>query len=257
MVRSAHTRFLIHTVCAVLSVTTAACSNKTSAASVTPAGGGGRGRGGRGGGDAPVVTANATEKDVAVEIAAIGNVEAYATISIRSQVTGLLQEIAFHEGDFVKKRQTLFTLDRRPFEAALAQAEANLVRDEALLAQAESQLTRDAANAEYLQLSRERQTQPLEPCEPVTLVPGSSRSCPSVTTVSPDFNPFATTIDSPDRWPIVIGRCSTAESGLTTRIRTARLGPSAPPGLARGSGGSGSSRTFPSCSFGGRLPPVC
>jgi len=162
MLRSAHTRILIRTLCAVLSVTAAACSNKTSAASVT-SGGGGRGRGGRGGGgDAPVVTANATERDVPVEIAAIGNVEAYATISIRSQVTGLLQEVSFHEGDFVKKGQILFTLDRRPFEAALAQAEANLVRDQALLAQAESQLTRDAANAEYLQLSRERQAQLVE-----------------------------------------------------------------------------------------------
>src|SRR3954467_6908090 len=147
----------------LLAAISAACSNNTSAAAPGTAGaggGGGRGRGGRGGGgDAPVVTAKASEKDVAVEIAAIGNVEPYATISIRSQITGLLQEVAFHEGDFVKKGQLLFTLDRRPFEAALAQAEANLVRDRALLAQAESQLTRDAANAEYQQLSRERQAQ--------------------------------------------------------------------------------------------------
>ena len=158
-------RVLISSVC-LLAAVSAACSNNTSAAAPGTGGGGGgggRGRGGRGGGgDAPVVTAKATEKDVAVEIAAIGNVEPYASISIRSQVTGLLQEVAFHEGDFVKKGQLLFTLDRRPFEAALAQAEANLVRDQALLAQAESQLTRDAANAEYQQLSRERQAQLVE-----------------------------------------------------------------------------------------------
>src|SRR5262249_29475661 len=77
--------------------------------------------------------------------------------SVRSQVTGQLQEISFREGDFVKKDQQLFTLDRRPFEAALAQAEANLTRDKALLAQAEAQLTRDASNAEYQQLTAERQ----------------------------------------------------------------------------------------------------
>jgi membrane fusion protein, multidrug efflux system len=138
--------------------TGAACSNKTSAAGTTPTTG--RGRGGRGGGgDAPVVTAKVSERDVPVDIAAIGNVEAYATISIRSQVTGQLQEIAFHEGDSVRAGQTLFTLDRRPFEAALAQAEANLARDKALLAQAEAQLNRDAANAEYQQLTSERQSQ--------------------------------------------------------------------------------------------------
>jgi len=106
-----------------------------------------------------VVTAKATEKDVPVDLAAIGNVEAYASISIRSQITGQLQEIAFHEGDFVKKGDLLFTIDRRPFEAALAQADANLTRDKALLAQSEAQLARDASNAEYQQLSAERQAQ--------------------------------------------------------------------------------------------------
>jgi multidrug efflux system membrane fusion protein len=136
-----------------------ACGSNTSAAA--PAAGGGRGRGGRGGdgGAAPVVTTKVTEKDVPVDLAAIGNVEAFATISIRSQVTGLLTELDFHEGDLVKQGQKLFTLDRRPFEAALAQAEANLMRDKALLAQAQAQLARDAANAEYQQLSAERQGQ--------------------------------------------------------------------------------------------------
>ena len=135
-----------------------ACGSNPSAAA---AGGGGRGRGGRGGdgGAAPVVTAKVSEKDVPVDLAAIGNVEAYATISIRSQVTGLLTDLAFHEGDLVKQGQQLFVLDRRPFEAALAQAEANLARDKALLEQAIAQLGRDAANAEYQQLSFERQSQ--------------------------------------------------------------------------------------------------
>jgi multidrug efflux system membrane fusion protein len=143
-----------------LALAGAACTSNTSAAGP---GGGGGGRGGRGrGGDsgpAPVVTAKATEKDVPVDLAAIGNVEAYASISIRCQVTGLLQDIAFREGDVVKKGDLLFTLDRRPFEAALAQAEANLTRDKALLAQSEAQLARDASNAEYMQLTAERQAQ--------------------------------------------------------------------------------------------------
>jgi membrane fusion protein, multidrug efflux system len=138
-----------------------ACGNNTSAAGT---GGGGGGRGGRGGGrggggDAPVVVAKVSQRDVPVDIAAIGNVEAYVSISVRSQVTGLLNELDFHEGDLVKQGQVLFTLDRRPFQAALAMAEANLTRDKALLAQAEAQLARDAANAEYQQLTAERQAQ--------------------------------------------------------------------------------------------------
>ncbi len=137
------------------SLAASACGSNSSAA------GAGGGRGGRGRGDAaaaPVVTAKVTQKDVPVDIAAIGNVEAYASISVRSQVTGQITEIAFHEGDSVRVGQLLFSIDRRPFEAALAQADANLLRDKALLAQAEAQLTRDAANAEYMQISAERQT---------------------------------------------------------------------------------------------------
>jgi multidrug efflux system membrane fusion protein len=138
-----------------------ACGNNTAAAGPGGGGGGGgRGRGGRGGGgDAPVVTAKVTEKDVPIDLAAIGNVEAFVSNSVRSQVTGTLVEVAFHEGDVVKQGQLLFNLDRRPFEAALVQAEANLTRDKALLAQAEAQLSRDAANAEYQQLTAERQAQ--------------------------------------------------------------------------------------------------
>jgi multidrug efflux system membrane fusion protein len=137
-----------------------ACGNNTAAAGPGGGGGGGRGRGGRGGGgDAPVVTAKVTEKDVPIDLAAIGNVEAFVSNSVRSQVTGTLVEVAFHEGDVVKQGQLLFNLDRRPFEAALVSAEANLTRDKALLAQAEAQLSRDASNAEYQQLTSERQAQ--------------------------------------------------------------------------------------------------
>jgi multidrug efflux system membrane fusion protein len=137
----------------VITIVGAGCSG--SAASP-----GGGGRGGRGRGDfgaVPVVVTKVTERDVPVDLAAIGNVEAYTTISVRSQVTGQLESANFREGDFVKKDQLLFTIDKRPFEAALQQAQANLTRDQALLNQAEAQLVRDGANAEYSQLSAERQ----------------------------------------------------------------------------------------------------
>ena len=90
-----------------------ACSNNTSAAAPGAGGGGGRGRGGRGGGgDAPVVTAKVSEKDVPIDLAAIGNVEAFVSNSVRSQVTGTLVEVAFREGDVVKQGELLFQLDR-------------------------------------------------------------------------------------------------------------------------------------------------
>ena len=144
--------------CVTAALAAAACNGSTSAAGPGGGGRGGRGRGGDGG-PAPVVTAKVVEKDVPLDLAAIGNVEAYTTISVRSQITGQLQEALFREGDVVRKGEQLFTIDRRPFEAALLMAEANLTRDKALLAQAEAQLARDASNAEYQQLTSERQAQ--------------------------------------------------------------------------------------------------
>jgi multidrug efflux system membrane fusion protein len=146
--------------CCLLAGATA-CTSGTSAE--VAGGGGGRGRGGRGrgadgGGAVPVVTATVAQKDVPVNIEAIGNVEAYSTISVRSQVTGILTDVLFREGDSVKKGQHLFTIDPRAIQAQLEQAQANLKRDEALLSQAEAQLARDAANAEFSQLTAERQT---------------------------------------------------------------------------------------------------
>jgi multidrug efflux system membrane fusion protein len=134
---------------------TAGCSGSAAGTAGGGSGRGGRGRGGEGGA-VPVVTTKVAERDVPVDLAAIGNVEPYTSISVRSQVTGQLKEVSFREGDFVKKGQLLFSIDRRPFEAALQQVQANLVRDQALLSQAEAQLVRDGAQAEYSQLSSER-----------------------------------------------------------------------------------------------------
>src|SRR5260370_16654853 len=144
--------------CGLLALGLAGC---TSGAAAAGPGGGGRGRGGEGGA-VRVVTTKVGERDVPVDRAAIGNVEAYTGISVRSQITGQLREASFHEGDMVKKGELLFTIDQRPFEAALQQAQANLVRDQALLSQAEAQLARDAAQAEYQQLAPQRQA-PLPP----------------------------------------------------------------------------------------------
>jgi len=87
----------------------------------------------RGGEVVPVTVATAVQKNVPVQIRAVGNVEPYSTVSIKSQVTGIINQAHFKEGQDVKKGQLLFTIDPRPLEAALKQAEANLARDAAQL----------------------------------------------------------------------------------------------------------------------------
>jgi multidrug efflux system membrane fusion protein len=135
--------------------------NRTAAEGTGGPGGPGGGRSGRGGrgGVQPVVIAKATQRDVPVDIAAVGNVEAYTLITVRSQITGTLDQVFIHEGDLVKKGDLLFTIDPRPLQSMLDQAQANLARDQALLNQAEAQLARDASSAEYQQLAAERQSQ--------------------------------------------------------------------------------------------------
>jgi multidrug efflux system membrane fusion protein len=101
------------------------------------------------GGDVPVLVATATKRDVPVEVQVIGNVEAYSTITVKAQVGGQLTNAYFQEGDFVKKGEKLFTIDKRPLEAAYNQALANVTRDEASLGQARANEMRDQAQADF------------------------------------------------------------------------------------------------------------
>jgi membrane fusion protein, multidrug efflux system len=133
-----------HILCALaavaLSLPLASCSSPTETA---PAAGGGPGRGGRGaGGAVPVLTARVERKPIPVTVPAVGTVESFVTVQIRSQVTGQLGTIHFSEGQEVKQGDPLFSLDQRPFRAALQQAEAVLARDTATYKNAQLQATR-------------------------------------------------------------------------------------------------------------------
>lgn len=125
--------------------------NKGDVSADAPAGKGGKKGKGRGGdgGPVPVVVAKVVQKNVPIEVSAVGNVEAYSTINVIPQVGGQLTEVFFHEGDYVKKGAKLFLIDPRPLEAMVAQAEANIARDTALLQQAQANLARDTANQKY------------------------------------------------------------------------------------------------------------
>ncbi len=104
-------------------------------------------KGGQGGqqkkyGAAPVRVAKAETRDVPNTIDVVGNVEAYLTLSVTSQVNGQIDKIHFKEGDFVSIGNPLITIDPRPFRAALAQAEANTNRDTAQMKNAQREEAR-------------------------------------------------------------------------------------------------------------------
>jgi membrane fusion protein, multidrug efflux system len=90
----------------------------------------------------PVVTAQVRQHDEPIVLSGIGTVEALNMASIQSQVTGLLEEVDFVEGQTVKRGDVLAKIDPRLFEAALAQARGQLAKDTALHAQAQSDLAR-------------------------------------------------------------------------------------------------------------------
>ena len=79
----------------------------------------------------PVTVATAMQKIVPVQIRAIGNVEAFNTVSIKAQVNGAIARVHFGEGDDVRGGALLFTIDPRPYDAALKQSEATLAKDRA------------------------------------------------------------------------------------------------------------------------------
>src|SRR5271163_1747904 len=89
-----------------------------------------------------VRVAPVTLGDMPLTIDALGTVTPFETVTIRTQIAGNLQEVGFTEGQIVKKGDFLAQIDPRPYEAALAQAQGQLAKDQALLGQAQGDLTR-------------------------------------------------------------------------------------------------------------------
>jgi multidrug efflux system membrane fusion protein len=151
-------RGLIHSLTIVAALTATACTGGD-AHTATPAAGGGRGRGGDQ--TVPVTVAAVVQKSMPIEIRVIGAVEAYSVVSVHAQITGQLTDVNFKEGEDVRRDQVLFRLDRRPLEAALLAAQANLQRDIAQAANAKVVAQRYAdlagrgiATTEQLETSR-------------------------------------------------------------------------------------------------------
>jgi multidrug efflux system membrane fusion protein len=104
----------------------------------------GGGRGGRQGmiGPIPVTYATATKGSIGVYLDAIGTVTPTYTDQITPQVTGVITQVHYTEGQFVHKGDPLIDIDDRPYQAQLEQAQGALERDQNLLAEAEMDLTR-------------------------------------------------------------------------------------------------------------------
>ena len=107
----------------------------------TAADGSARGPGGQNG-PVPVSVATAAYGDVALRIPALGTVTPLATVTVRTQISGILEKIAFTEGQLVHQGDLLAQIDPRPYEAVVQQMQGNLRRDQALLADAKLDLTR-------------------------------------------------------------------------------------------------------------------
>ena len=98
---------------------------------------------------APVLTARVAQKVLPVQAEAIGHVEASATVTVKSQIGGMLQQVAFTAGQDVRKGDLLFKIDPRPQQTALQQAQGNLERDLARMRNAQADARR------YQQLFRQ------------------------------------------------------------------------------------------------------
>jgi membrane fusion protein, multidrug efflux system len=93
----------------------------------------------------PVLVATATQKTVPLLVQATGVVEAYSTVSIKSQVGGQLTGVYFQQGQTIKKGDLLFTIDPRPLQAALMQAEAAKAKDLAVVKQTQATVSQAIA----------------------------------------------------------------------------------------------------------------
>jgi membrane fusion protein, multidrug efflux system len=100
----------------------------------------------------PVLAVKVEKRDVPIELSAIGNVEALQSVAVQARVSGEIQSVAFREGQDVKPGDLLFTIDPRPYQAALAEAQARVERDRALAKNSEETAERyaDLVKKEYV-----------------------------------------------------------------------------------------------------------
>jgi multidrug efflux system membrane fusion protein len=90
----------------------------------------------------PVLTSQAERRDVSIWREGLGNVAAFYTVTVKTQVDGRIDKVLFNEGQHVKKGDVLFQIDPRPFQIQLLSAQAALERDQSTLKNAQLNLDR-------------------------------------------------------------------------------------------------------------------
>jgi len=132
----------------IAALSSAGCSDRAAGKPATPS--------------VPVGVAEVIQKAVPLQVTAFGNVQAYTSVAVKSQVAGQIVQVHFSEGQDVRKSALLFTIDPRPFEAALRQAEATLLQRRAEETQAGANLVRDIAQLENARVQEQRYRQLVE-----------------------------------------------------------------------------------------------
>ena len=110
----------------------------------------------------PVGAAVVEKKMVPVQVTAVGTVQAFTTVALKSQIAGQIVQVHFTEGQDVAPGQLLFTIDPRPMQAVVRQTEANVAKDTAQLRQAEAALAQRHAEVLQAQANLERDLAQLE-----------------------------------------------------------------------------------------------
>ena len=93
-------------------------------------------------GPVEVYVAPVTQKDVPVYLELVGQTSGFQDVEIRARVEGFLETVSFREGSFVKKGDLLYTIDRKPLEATLAESKADQQTAEADLSKANNDVNR-------------------------------------------------------------------------------------------------------------------
>jgi multidrug efflux system membrane fusion protein len=104
----------------------------------------------------PVTVTEAAQRDVPVQVRAIGNVQALATVGVQSMINGEVVKVHFAEGHEVAAGALLFTIDPRQLNSALLQAQATLAQHQAAVTSAEANLARDMAQLENARVDEQR-----------------------------------------------------------------------------------------------------
>ena len=104
----------------------------------------------------PVRAVPAVSSDVPLTISAVGNVEAMATVDVKSRVAGQVVRVAFEEGQNVQKGQLLFEIDPEALRRQITEYQANLAKDQALEQQARANVVKDQATLKQARSSADR-----------------------------------------------------------------------------------------------------